>query len=1197
MRMVLIAVSCVLLISGIASAQSDRGTITGTVSDPAGAVVSGASIEAKNSETGSVYQVASTATGNYTLSQLPAGTYQLTVTIPGFKQYVRQGITVLVAQTLRIDIGLEVGAPTETITVNADAPLLKTESGELSHTVKTQLIDDLPILGIGTQASGTYGLRNPFSVTQLLPGTYFGSNSTIRVNGALSNSYSLRIEGQDATNGLHTASTVQTQPSVDAIQEVTIQTSNYAAEYGQVGGGYFNFTTKSGTNQPHGSVYDYMMNEALNASQPYTNLKDVQRRHDYGFTIGGPVYIPRVYDGHDKTFFFFNFEQFRQDMILQTTAQTVPTPAFRAGDFSSILTGRQLNTDPLGRPIMENAIYDSRTSRVVSGQVVRDTFPNNRIPQELFDPVAVKVQALIPLPMSSGLTNNYLNPILAPRVTYVPAVKIDQSVGTKGKLSFYWSQTTTWNQYNIGNAAADGLPNTITAAIGNFITAHTMRLNYDHTLRPTLLLHLGAGFLYHHFNEDAPVLNYDSYKELGLKGQTIVRNFPRFGSLLAAQGGMVNMGPGAQLDAYNEKPTFNASLTWVKDNHTYKAGAEFRTEGYPLMNYTWTNMFFNFAATQSGLPSTNGQNLAGGNVGFPYASFLLGLVDNGNGGVVSEPRLGKKQFGIYVQDTWKVTRKFTLDYGLRYDYSTYLKEQYGRFPSFSPTVKNPADGGLPGGIIFEGNGAGHCNCEFAHNYPWAFGPRLGAAYQITPRTVLRAGWGIVYAGTSLNAYFTQTGASNVPFTSPAFGEPGAILKNGLPLTPQQLAWPNFDPGYLNIPNSIPNVPTYFDPNAGRPARQVQWSIGLQRELSKNFAIEVSYVGNRGVWWQANALVNYSALTAQSLAARGLDISSAADRALLASRLDSSTAAARGFNKAPYAGFPLSSTVAQSLRPFPQYNNIPASFAPLGNTWYDSLQAKATKRLSSGLEFTSVFTWQKELQIGAESDSMTAGSIGAVVNDVFDRRSNKYISGQSRPFTFITSINYMFPKLGINKVLSVAIRDWQVGAVLQYASGLPIRIPASNNALATILFRGTYANRVPGQPLFTVDPNCHCFDPNTTFLLNPKAWTDPPAGQFGTSALYFNDYRGPRRPQENMSLARNFRIKERANLQIRVEFSNVFNRPYYNFPTSTNAAATQTRNSKGQTTSGFGYINVQVPIAASFAAVAPRAGTIVARFAF
>jgi hypothetical protein len=276
--------------------------------------------------------------------------------------------------------------------------------------------------------------------------------------------------------------------------------------------------------------------------------------------------------------------------------------------------------------------------------------------------------------------------------------------------------------------------------------------------------------------------------------------------------------------------------------------------------------------------------------------------------------------------------------------------------------------------------------------------------------------------------------------------------------------------------------------------------------------------------------------------------------------------------------------------------------PVGDSWYNALQAKATKRFSHGLDFASSFTWSKQQTIGAESDVSFSSPSSPASNDILNRGQNKYLSAYDQPFLFVFSGNYTLPKIGRNKALSWAVRDWQIGSVLRYGSGLPIMAPRATNGLSQLLFLsegpggfsgGTYANRVPGVPLFIHNPNCHCFDPNSTFELNPAAWTNPSAGTWGTSAAYYNDYRYQRHPVENMSLARNFRIRERYNLQIRAEFTNIFNRTGLNNPSSTNAGATQLTGPTGQTLSGFGYISPTQTAATPL----PRQGTLVARFTF
>lgn len=477
------------------------------------------------------------------------------------------------------------------------------------------------------------------------------------------------------------------------------------------------------------------------------------------------------------------------------------------------------------------------------------------------------------------------------------------------------------------------------------------------------------------------------------------------------------------------------SLTWVRDNHTYKAGAEMRVEGVPTFLYTATNGVYQFSGAETSLPYLNNITLNGGTVGFPYASFLLGLVDSGNIAYPPTARVGQSAWGLFIQDTWKASRKLTLDYGLRYDYQTYPREQYGRYANFSPTAPNPSAGGLPGAVIFEGSGPGHCGCDFAHVYPYALGPRLGVAYQITPKTVLRAGWGIVYAGTPTNNQTTTSISTPNPFTSPAFGQPVMALQTGIPITPSP--WPNLDPGQYPFPGTTTSPKMFVDQNAGRPARQVQWSIGLQREISPNLVVEAAYVGNRGVWWTAPGLIDVNALTPQILAAHGLHLDSPGDQTLLKARINSTTAAQRGFNVLPYAGFPATATVAQALRPFPQFGSITALWSPLGKTWYDSLQVKATKRFSYGLTFTSIFTWQKQLTLGPDIAPTAATTGGEAVNGVFNRGQNKYLSQFDQPFMFNTSLNYTVPGFrngAAGKAASWAARDWTIGAYMSYQSG-------------------------------------------------------------------------------------------------------------------------------------------------------------------
>jgi len=1265
----LLAVACLLLFALVGFAQTDRGTITGTVSDATGAVIPGVAIEAKNVQTGAVYQAGSSETGNYTLAQLPAGTYELSAALPGFKKFVRTGIIVSVATVLRIDVTLQVGANDESVTVEAASPLLKTESGEVSHNITFDNINNLPALTLRSvgQASTLGNIRNPLEILNLVPGASFANDNQLRVNGMPSATQAIRIEGQDATNGRHRQYNQAVQASVEAIQEVAVQTSNYSAEFGQAGGGYFNYTMRSGTNQFHGGVYDYFVNEALNAGSPFTDristgdtqragqhIRNTQRKNDYGFKVGGPIWLGKLYDGHNKSFFFFNFEQFRETQFVNTGIGTVPTLAYRRGDFSQaripcvasdpacltdgtrgLTIGGVLARDPLGRFVPQNGIYDPRTTRLApDGSIVRDSFLNNTIPPELMDRTALVIQSMFPLPTNNDVINNYVIPGYTNfRHTTIPSFKIDHNFNVKNHLSFYLHQTHTVSPN------ANGFTQPFTDAISQDEVNYTTRLNYDRTISPTTVLHVGLGYFQYNWPQVLP--DFDQSK-LGWAKNYYVNMFPNIGGVSNATRGGFSPGIGQNLlnkSLKDIKPTANANLTMVKGNHSYKIGGELIVEGFPTITYSRTTGVYTFAAQQSGLPWEDGQPL-NGTTGFGYASFLLGYPNGMNVALVTNVRLGNHSLAGYIQDSWKVTRKLTLDYGLRYDYVTLLKEQYGRMQSVDFKKPNPIVNNLPGSVIYEAT----CNCSFNNNYPWAFGPRFALAYQIgsDSKTVLRLGSGMIY-GTAPNlGNVTRSVGDFYTLGVPGYGLTKYALSDGNPLADGNafgnppIFFPDFRQKYPYevAPGFRPPQSPFIsiDRNAGRPPRQIHWSIGLQREIMPNLMVEAAYVGNRGVWWVAPLLAkeNYNSYTIEGLkTATGLDITNAADRALLTLPIRSPQVIARFPNLANannvYPGFPSDSSLIQALRPHPQWIGVPPFLGPpLGKTWYDSLQAKATQRFSRGLTGQVAFTWQKEFVLGTGTDTsyLTPGNV--IINDVFDYNQNKQISPFSRPFLLVVAFNYTTPgfKFGdgaASRLLSSVARDWTIGSVLRYQSGEVLRVPASNNNLLTQLGRGpannpatwgggtTLFNRVSGEPLLLKDPNCHCIDPTKDLVLNPKAWVDAAPGTFGTTAPYLNDYRWQRQPAESMSLARSFFVNRERNVkfEVRAEFYNVFNRLFLSSPEpvklsgggggiliGANPAAPTTRDNQGRLTAGYGYVNW-----VNGAGSQPRSGQVIARVTF
>ncbi len=1234
--------------------QTALATITGTISDATGAVVANAPVSVKNLDNGQVYVGASSDTGNFTVSQLPIGDYDLTVTVAGFKTYSHTKFHLAAAQTMREDVSLQVGQNTESVTVSAESSLLQTETSELAGNFTLKQLDDLPLLTVGATNDG---VRDYFAASRLLPGVQYcdsatcptgGSGNAITVtviNGTPNNSVATRLDGatMNPTSSRLGGATMETQSSSEAVQEVAILTSSFAPEYGAGGGAVVNVITKSGTNAYHGTGYDYLVNRALNAAQPYTGLKNAIHQNDFGFTVGGPVWIPKLYNGTNKTFFFFNFEEFLQNLINNTTPGTVPTPAYRNGDFSGLIaTENRLVTtaagpymDPLGRTIQSGTIFDPTSTFTSGGQLVRNPFPNNMIPVTSYDPVAAKILALVPQPQGANAAqvgSNYLAPYDGSRRSYIPSIKVDQNLGSKLHAAFYFQKTSTSTPRT--GTGADSLPDNITVSGTSGNAARTYRLNFDYTATPLLLLHFTLGW-----NDSDFILGPEDFmnvqQTLGLPGAISPgRGLPLIATGVSsniAEGGMNNLGPQYDQHFWERRPSFVTSGTYVHGAHTYKVGAEIRQMKYPNFNFTYTAGQYTFgtstavgnASNYTTQTSLNGTSVSSGFAGFGFASFLLGgaqaIAINAPVNLMTE----NYQSAVYLQDSWKVSRKLTLDYGLRWDYGTYQREQFGRYGDFSSTVPNPSASGRNGAIIYEAN----CNCNFAHNYPYAIGPRLGAAYQIDSKTVLRGGIGLVY-GSLDGSFATGYSSNSASASAPAFGQIVGQLQNGIPSS-VQASWPTLNnPAAGQAPGAVVGAPTLIDPNTGRPMRLLQWNVNVQREIGRNLVVDAGYVGNRGVWETAGtslapqnelSLANLSALGIQSSDLSNPTLSTAFNTTISAlTPAQKQALAAVGLTQfLPYSNFPQTQTVRQSLAPYPQYTGAMApAGAPLGKNWYDALQTSLTKRFSHGLTANVNYTYSKTMVLTSSPDP-------------FNRNLGKNLSPYDLPHQFRVSAQYEVPRFhsGImsNKILSYILSDWGTGWYLNYQSAALVGLPTSSGSSPISNFLGYGpgpAQLIPGMSPWSVDwtdnsgthhtdplnINCHCFDVTKTQVLNPNAWTNVPNGQFAANQSSIRAFRGMRYPAENANFSRTFRIKERYTLQVRAEFTNIFNRVQYAFPPTAffqppntsainlgNFATAPTRftsgPNKGLYSGGFGTI---VPEAGT---VGMRAGTLVARFSF
>jgi hypothetical protein len=1216
----------------VAFGQSANGTITGVVTDMSGAVVTGAQISVQNRDTGSMYSATSTNTGNYTVAQLPTGTYDLKIEANGFKQFERRELAVQPANVIRIDVLMELGTASETVSVAAESPMLKTENSATIYNVNFKQIEELPILPVngGGTSAATNGLRDPYALVKTVPGTRYVPSISMTSNG--NSGMNILIEGLTG-NMQNPAGTVtmQTQPSAEAVQEVAVLTSNYSAEFGNISGAVLNVTMRSGTNRFHGTAYAYGVNEGLNAAQPYSGLKNKQRRYDFGGSFGGPVKIPKLYGGTNKTFFFFSYEQYLENGTINNTSATVPLPAYRNGDFSQLipLSGNQNvkigdanYVDPLGRTILSGTIFDPNSTALVTcdkasvptatctaGSLVqvRNPFPGNKIPLNPVDPVSAKILALVPLPLGPNAdagqpSSNYQHGWTDQMNTYLPSLKIDHMFGTKSHVSGYYQTVRYHSPMVYPNGAATGLPQPIEPGRGATSASHTARLIEDYTLTPTLLLHFSAGYSDQGIWLEPPITDYNAETSLGLRGATVNRLFPNITTAVnTITGGMTTLGPqGGFLTTQSsaQLPQAQFSATWVKGNHAIKTGFDWRWEFQPVASLTNTAGNYTFGPNATQQIALQGLAVSSGTTGFPFASFLLGDVSQIMISAPANYRDQKSQTALYVQDTWKLTRRLTLDFGLRYDYGTYLRERAGREAAFGANVANPSAGGHPGGAIYEAT----CNCSFTNNYPWAFAPRLGVAYRQTDKTVIRAGFGIVYAPT---AYAQGTVVSSVNNGTPGYGDYAFQLKDGIPAAWRPV-WPNFSPAAGLVDGTVGAGPALLSPGSGRPPRQYQWSIGVQRAVTRNLVLEASYVGNRVVWLNAPNLLTANKLSVPMLNQLGFQVGNATDSAIERSTWANLTQAqlatlkSRGIGL-PYAQFPTSQLVRQAILPFPQYNSL-TGVAPLGKSWFDGLQLVLTQRLTHGLTVSANYMYSKNLALTTSPDP-------------FNRNLGKNLAVLDLPHQFRLSATYTVPTqrtglLGKNKVVSYIVSGWQTGWYLQYQSAPILAQPASPTAHPVSEWLGYGpgpAQLVPGQNLYTsnwtdnsgvvhntpIDLNCHCFDPRTTVALNPNAWSAVPDGEFAANQSSIRAFRGFRLPEESANFGRNFQITEKVNLQIRAEWTNIFNRLLLPQPNTAASYLTRPTQVNGIYTGGYGTV---IPTAGN-GITSMRTGQLIARFTF
>jgi hypothetical protein len=1013
--------------------QSERGTIAGSVTDPSGAAVPNAKVTATEMSTNVATGTVTNDAGDYTLPNLPAGQYNVRVEREGFNSSVRTGITLNASATVRADATLAVGSTRQTVEVMAAAAQLQASDGKTSSTITNEMVDRLPLVVGGT-------VRSPFDLASVSPeAKNIGGDNGFVLGGGQAASYGTTLDGvsTNTSRALSMSWVASNAPSVEAITEFTVDTNGFKAEYGHAGGGVMTFSSKSGTNQVHGSAYEFLRNTDFDANRFFSNKTGVPRaiykQSDFGGSVGGPIWIPKIHKGKDKSFFFFAYEGFRNRVGATAFSTTVPTPEMYKGDFSKWVNaaGTQI------------PIYDPTTQVLAAnGTVTRTPFAGNQIPQGLIDASATKAFGVFAsgggqlAPNNNAapgtlayVNNNYLvtagsqvNPINK------FSIKGDHIFSVKDRISGYYGYDREKTV-----PGPDG-PSTLPGYYTNYndLTQYSdvFRFSWDHTFGATKYNHFYAGGNNWRQNHNPPQEYIGNWKD-----KFCLPNVPdcndnlvnfTFSNSYGGWGGNANNG------SENTIYSFNNDFTWVRGAHTFKAGGMYQLTHYNGFGRQCEGGCVGFNFTETGRGGDTNFATAGGN---PFASLLLGYADSGS---LDTVRFIGQQFGYfagYIQDDWRITPRLTINPGLRYEVQMPSTGLDDRWSDFSPTTPNPAANNIPGAVIFAGSGTGRVGSRtLADSYYKAFGPRMGFAYQMNDKTVIRGGAGISYGaiasvtGSTHNMGFTLTQSfsnSNNGIT------PTFTLAQGLP--------PWTAPPFVNpsVSNGA-NVAWYQGHEGTRPPEDYSFNLSIQHQLSSSMVLDVAYNGVMGAHLQSGNL-QINQINPIYLKTLGTSV--------LTSSITSPAAIAAGISS-PFPGFAAlwgsRGTVAQALKPYPQYANIDTAAGGgdhSGHSTYHAAIVKLDRRFAKGFTLTTSYVFSKLL---TDSDSYWPGSFAA---DFYNRGLEKSIGSYDTTHNFKWATVYELP-LGQGKpwlskgIGAYVLGNWRLAASGGYSSGQPIGVGTS-----------------------------------------------------------------------------------------------------------------------------------------------------------
>ncbi len=1164
-----VAKSALLAGFGVAAllAQADRGAITGTVTDPNGAAVAGARITVTSVLTKVDQTTNTTAAGEWTLPSMPVGDYKVTVENAGFKTATHEAASLGAGSTLRMDVRMEIGAVQQTVIVKANNTQLTTDDGKLRNEIPNKLISDLP-----TAVAGN--MRSPFDLANLTAGVQ-GSDTDVRVAGGQQGAWGATLDGGSITGNRYGSAIWSgvNSPSLDAIDQFVVETNGFKAEYGRAGGGLVSFVSKSGTDQLHGDAYEYIRNNFFDARGFFAKSVAVYRQHDFGGVVGGPVEIPKLYNGRGKTFFFVAYEGFRNRVGASTTPVAVPPPEFYNGDFHNLVANQK---DANGNyiPIL---VYDPTSTTFNGTQYVRNPFPNNQVPQNMIDPTSKSILALAKQTMSSNLRTdvapgtwqywqqNYYQSGSTVNPNNKFSVKLDHDLNTKHRFAFYFGYNK--KESVPGPDGAPGIPGILNGFQVDTTQSLVYRGSWDYTISPRIHNRLSVSVT--DFHEPILPLAWNG----GWQGKGIcIQNVPNCDINLPMIGtGEFGTWGGSGWNGWGS-PTWSASeeISWSKGRHVFKAGYQYEWTKYESIGNQNVSGQAGFSTGYTAQPNVT-------NTGLGFASFLLGDVSSST---VTTPRFFLLRYNYdayFIQDDWRVTSKLTLNLGLRFEYDPRTTITGNQCSDFNPTTPNPGANGRPGALLFCGNGNPNTYLNATGPAGWykGFGPRFGFAWNPTSKLVIRGGAGVSYSPLKVSSGSSHFDGFAFLGTPPGGADQSGGITPAFHLSAGMPAWPH-----------PPLIDTTFDNNSSvywwqgqeamRLPENINWNFTVQRELPKGFLLEAGYAASLGEHLLSNE-DDYNRININNLPPQ-LSIFTNAGRTLLTTPFNSTSVNLASLGYAvPYPQFPVNSTLDQALRPFPQYTAINTAISGdhSGHSTYHSLVLKVTRRFAHGLVIDSSYVFSKMFDDTENATNNTGGSSSnQTAMDAYDRKLDKHVSLSDR--THDAKVNWVYElPIGPGKallrrgLLSQVIGGWRIGTTQRYASGTPIALTGAfgfpGNTINNRPFITTYqgwraptkgSSFDPGADLFFQTPTLANWNGDVPTITQQGWFPLQPRNQVGNMTVTNPEIRSFPILSENVALAKTFALaaENRRELDVRLEGFNVLNRVQFGTP-NTNLNAT------------------------------------------